>query len=77
MAILMIAPTITFKITGKLPMLNVELMPCSLHRSGTVMPAWDRFKIAVIWLSVNFDVFMRNLLAVRLLENSTFGPPYF
>ncbi|RUO37892.1 hypothetical protein CWE15_11060 [Aliidiomarina taiwanensis] len=31
----------------------------------------------MIWLSVNFDVFMQNLLRFSLRENSTFDPVYF
>ncbi|MFO3278211.1 hypothetical protein SCX93_13975, partial [Legionella pneumophila serogroup 1] len=30
-----------------------------------------------IWLSLNFDFFMQNLLAYTLRENSTFGSNYF
>ncbi|MGL5742044.1 MAG: hypothetical protein ACRCXC_05600, partial [Legionella sp.] len=35
------------------------------------------FKIDRIWLSVNFDLFMKNLLRYRLRENSTFDISYF
>jgi len=35
-----------------------ELIPCSRHKSGTLAPALFCFKRAIIWLSVNRDVFM-------------------
>ncbi|WP_221034036.1 hypothetical protein, partial [Legionella jordanis] len=35
------------------------------------------FNIDRIWLSLNFDFFMQNLLAHTLRENSTFGINYF
>jgi hypothetical protein len=35
-----------------------ELIPCSRHKSGTLAPASFYFKIAIIWLSVNRDIFM-------------------
>ncbi|MDW9168959.1 hypothetical protein SE949_15445, partial [Legionella pneumophila subsp. fraseri] len=35
------------------------------------------FNIDKIWLSLNFDFFMQNLLAYTLRENSTFGSNYF
>ncbi|PXA73753.1 hypothetical protein DMC15_06800 [Vibrio sp. 11986-1-5] len=37
-------------------------MPCSRHSSGTGVPASACLRIAMIWLSVNFDVFIKNLL---------------
>ncbi|MFD1592778.1 transposase [Alteromonas oceani] len=39
-------------------------MPCSRQSSGTGVPASDCFRIAMIWLSVNFDFFMQNLLRI-------------
>lgn len=41
------------------------------------IPASFCFKTAMIWLSVNFDVFMQNLLCFSLRENSTFEISYF
>ncbi|EGR1071039.1 hypothetical protein EFU51_11870 [Vibrio cholerae] len=37
-------------------------MPCSRHSSGTGVPASACLRIVMIWQSVNFDVFIKNLL---------------
>lgn len=39
-----------------------ELIACVRQSSGTAAPASASFRTAMIWLSVNRDVFMRNLL---------------
>ncbi len=37
-----------------------ELMSCSRHNSGTVMPVSFSFKLAIIWLSVSLDFSCRS-----------------
>lgn len=46
-------------------------MPCSRHNSGTGVPASACLRIAMIWLSVNRDVFIANFLVVEILPSIT------
>jgi len=54
-----------------------RVIPCFRQISGTSLPASASFKIATIWLPVNHDAFMQNLLGLMVRENSTFEHRYF